>query len=231
MIQLEQAVTSEPGPTAEAVMAPLDELLRASAARHRHLCPRQVLGVRMGLYGGAILDLPVPQTDKRLYVIAETDGCALGAIVVATNCSPGRRTMVLEDFGKIAATFVDTQSARAVRIVPRPPIRSTATAYAPEARSKWESQLLGYQRMPYEELFELQEVQLLVSIRQLISQPGYKAICDRCGEEINNEREVVLGRTTLCRACAGQSYYALLAVLPATHAVSECSSTSLHTVR
>jgi len=202
-------------------MIPLDELLRESASRHRHLCPRQVLGVRMGLYGGAVLDLPVPQIDKRLYVIAETDGCALGAVVVATNCSPDRRTLFIEDFGKIAATFVDTQTGRAVRIIPRPAIRSTAAAYAPpEARSEWESQLLGYRRMPYEELFELQEVQLLVPIRGLISQPRCKAICDRCGEEINNQREVVLEGATLCRACAGQSYYALFAALPATHAVA-----------
>lgn len=206
-------------------MTSLYELLRATAAKHRHLCPRQVLGVRMGLYGGKVLGLSLPQTDeKRLYVIVEADGCASDAIVAATNCWPGRRTMRIEDFGKIAATFVDTQSERAIRIIPRPIARGTARLYAPEARCKWDAQLLGYQRMPDEELFEVQEVQLLTPIEQLISRPGCKAICDRCGEEITNKREVVSEGMTLCRACAGHSYYALLAVLPAAYQVAAADS-------
>jgi formylmethanofuran dehydrogenase subunit E len=34
-------------------MPTLKELLDQTAAMHRHLCPRQVLGVRMGLYANA----------------------------------------------------------------------------------------------------------------------------------------------------------------------------------
>ena len=41
-------------------MEAVDELLSASAALHDHLCPRQVLGVRMGLLAGQILDLDLP---------------------------------------------------------------------------------------------------------------------------------------------------------------------------
>ncbi len=33
-------------------MTSLDELLSRSAALHKHLCPRQVLGVRMGMLAG-----------------------------------------------------------------------------------------------------------------------------------------------------------------------------------
>jgi len=97
-------------------MTILPELLDASAALHRHLCPRQVLGVRMGMLAGELLGLALPQTDKRLYVVAETDGCAVDGISAATNCWVGRRTLRVEDFGKVAATFVDTQTDRAVRI-------------------------------------------------------------------------------------------------------------------
>ena len=86
-------------------MTPLTELLKESAALHRHLCPRQVLGVRMGLLAAEVMGLDLPQTDKRLLTIIETDGCAADGISVATGCWVGRRTLRVEDYGKVAATF------------------------------------------------------------------------------------------------------------------------------
>jgi formylmethanofuran dehydrogenase subunit E len=179
----------------------------------------------MALLAGQALGLELPQTDKRLLTIVETDGCAIDGIAVATNCWVGRRTMRLEDYGKVAATFVDTHTGQTLRIVPRADARRRAREYAPEARNKWEAQLLGYQRMPANELLVVQLVQLKTPIEQIVSRPGHKAICEICGEEIMNEREVmrdgpsalptVAGQAlTLCRACAGESYYLLPAELP-----------------
>jgi formylmethanofuran dehydrogenase subunit E len=188
-------------------MKTLTELLDESAAMHHHLCPRQVLGVRMGLLAGELLGLNLPQTHKRLYVIVETDGCFIDGVSVATNCWVGRRTLRVEDFGKVAATFVDTDTGGAIRIVPCSDARHRARAYAPEAGSKWEAMLLGYQRMPADELFSLAPVHLQTPIEKIVSRPGKKAICDFCGEEIMNEREIARESTTLCRACAGYAYY------------------------
>ena len=42
-------------------MPPLEELLEMSSARHQHLCPRQVLGVRMGVRAGVELGLELRQ--------------------------------------------------------------------------------------------------------------------------------------------------------------------------
>ncbi len=165
----------------------------------------------MGLYAGELPGLALPQSDKRLYTIVETDGCAADGIGVAVNCWVGRRTMRIEDYGKVAATFVDTQTGVTLRLVPRPTVRHAARVYAPQAVNKWDAQLVGYQLMPADELFEVQQVQLRTSIEQIISRPGRKAICAVCGEEIMNEREVLREGVTLCRACAGESYYALLA--------------------
>ena len=110
---------------------------------------------------------------------------------------------------KVAATFVDTQTGQALRLVPRPNVRGDARAYASQAANKWEAQLIGYQLMPAAELFDVQEVALRTPIAQIISRPGRKALCAACGEEIMNEREVVRDGTALCRACAGEGYYAL----------------------
>jgi formylmethanofuran dehydrogenase subunit E len=188
-------------------MPTLTELLEASSALHRHLCPRQVLGVRMGLLAGELLDLPVPQTDKRLFTLVETDGCAADGVAVATNCWVGRRTLRVEDLGKVAATFVDTATGRAVRVAPRPQARALARGLAPEARNKWEAQLLGYQRLPAAQLLSAQAVRLKTPIEHIISRPGLKALCAHCGEEIMNEREVVQAGRVLCRTRAGAGYY------------------------
>jgi formylmethanofuran dehydrogenase subunit E len=188
----------------------LAELLEESSALHRHLCPRQVLGARTGMLAGQILGLILPQEKKRLLTIVESDGCYADGVSVATNCWVGRRTLRVEDYGKTAATFVDTQTGRAIRIIPSPESRALAPDYALEAKNRWESMLLGYQRMPDEELFAVQEVALLTPVAEIISRPGIRVNCDRCGEEIINEREVARNGQILCRSCAGGGYYALV---------------------
>lgn len=188
-------------------MPTFEEFLQRSATLHQHLCPRQVLGVRMGLAGGRWLGIDVPQSDKRLLTIVETDGCGADGIAVATGCSLGRRTMYFYDFGKVAATFVDTHTGRAVRVVPSSVSRKLAKTYAPEAEDRWHAYLLGYQRMPDEELLDIREVALSISVAELLSKDGYRVNCDRCGEEIINEREILREGLTLCRPCAGGRYY------------------------
>lgn len=190
-------------------MASLAQRLEISSSLHRHLCPRQVLGVRMGMLAERELGLELPQADKRLLTIVETDGCFADGVSAATGCWVGRRTLRIEDFGKAAATFVDTLAGRAIRITPRLEARETAHVYAPEARSKWEAQLLGYQRMPDEALLAVREVCLKTPVEQIISHPGYRQVCQVCGEEIINEREVRCQDSALCRGCAGQAYYVL----------------------
>ena len=191
-------------------MPTLEELLQKSALFHNHLCPRQVLGVRMGLAAGRWLGLKVPQTDKRILTLVETDGCFIDGLAVATGCHIGRRSMVVYDFGKVAATFVDTQTGQAARIVPSAQSRQLAKSYAPEAESRWHDYLYGYQRMPDEELLTIQEVILDLSLAEILSKDGYRVNCDICGEEIINEREVYREGLTLCRPCAGERYYHLV---------------------
>ena len=188
-------------------MTSFEELLAQSAELHKHLCPRQVLGVRMGLYAGTLLGLELPQSRKRLLTIMKTDGCGADGVAVGTNCWVGRRTMRIEDYGKMAATFVDVKTETAVRIHPHRHCRKTTLSCAPEAKNKWEGYLLGYQRMPVERLFAYQTVQLTQCLAEIISKPGMRTLCDKCGEEIINQREILRDGVTLCKGCAGGAYY------------------------
>lgn len=208
---LEQMVTKIPDTQL------LNELLDDSARRHNHLCPRQVLGVRIGLRGLQELGLanchglPRFTNDrKRLLTIVETDGCGLDGIAVATDCAVGRRTLRVLDYGKVAATLVDTRSRRAVRVSPNAASRELALEYAPDARSRWHSYLHGYQLIPDQDLLNVEEVALTQTLEKILSKPGARAICAHCGEEIINEREVIAEGQTLCRSCHGDAYYRTL---------------------
>lgn len=188
-------------------MSDLAALLETVARRHRHLCPRQVLGVRMGLAGTAALGLTLPRADRRLVIIVESDGCFADGLEVATGATLGRRTLRVVDYGKIAATFVDMATGTALRARPRDGVRERALAYAPQERRRYFGQLLGYQRMPDHELLVIQPVRLAAPASDLLGRAGYRTRCAACGEEIINGREVWREESVLCRACAGNSYY------------------------
>src|SRR5512147_1651333 len=104
-------------------MPTLDDLLKDSATHHHRICPRQVLGVRIGLLADRLFEMTLPQLEKRLLAIAETDGCFVDGLSAASGCYVGRRTLRIEDYGKTAATFVDILTEQAIRITPRIEIR------------------------------------------------------------------------------------------------------------
>jgi hypothetical protein len=106
----------------------------------------------MGMLAADVLQLGLPQSDKRLFVFMETDGCTSDGVAVATGAWVGRRTMRMVDYGKVAATFVDTETGRAIRIFPSPQARQLAAQAAPEAPDRWHAQLIGYQRLPDSDL-------------------------------------------------------------------------------
>jgi formylmethanofuran dehydrogenase subunit E len=185
----------------------LETILERSAAMHDHLCPRQVLGARMGLYARELLGADATWRRKRLFVFVETDGCFADGVSAATNCWLGHRTMRLVDQGKVAATFVDTDTGRAVRIVPQPTSRTSAVAWAPGAPDRWHAQRDGYRLMPAGELLQARPVSLIVSMGEIVSEPRGRSNCSRCGEEVINHRETYVDGQPRCLRCAGLDLY------------------------
>jgi formylmethanofuran dehydrogenase subunit E len=189
-------------------MNELLDYLNASRARHSHLCPRQVLGVRIAMAALAWLDLDRwTKRRKHLLVISETNGCFVDGIEVAAQVSVGHRTLRVEDYGKIAATFVDLKTARAIRLHPAEGIRELAREYFPLEKRAYYSQLKGYQIIPDTELLNAEWVRLDRDIDQIMGSPRQRACCSGCREEIINGREIRQEDVTLCMACAGQAYY------------------------
>lgn len=185
----------------------IQHLLEKSAQHHSHLCPRQILGVRIGLAGMKALGLEANQGSKRLLVIVETDGCFADGVTAATNCTVGHRTLRVEDYGKVAATFIDTKTDHSVRVAPALDVREQAVASCPHESRHYFAQMEAYRILPDETLLTVTQVQLTTSIRAILSRPGVRVNCAACGEEIMNEREVIVDGQPFCRACAGEAYY------------------------
>ncbi len=193
-------------------MPTLDELLREAEVAHGHLCAGQILGVRMALHGLDLLGLDDPRGKhrKRLVTFVEIDRCATDAIGVVTGCRLGKRALKFRDWGKMAATFVDLETGKAVRVSAKESSKQKARELHPEIESKNQQQMLAYREMPPNDLFDVQWVSVKLGPEDM---PGFKAdriTCAVCGEGINFKREVLRGGKTLCRACAGESYYELL---------------------
>jgi formylmethanofuran dehydrogenase subunit E len=192
-------------------MEKLEELYQQTAARHYHLCPRQVLGVRMGLLAGQKLGLEFPQKGKRAFCFCECDGCGMDGIATGSGCQVERRTMRIMDYGKLSATFVDTKTGRAVRVAPKRDIRNKFSLLGLDDEQRWQAMLDGYKVMSDEEMFDWRYVTLTVDLAAIISRPGLRVTCEICGEEVTNEREVRLDGRTLCKSCAGDTYFQFMA--------------------
>jgi formylmethanofuran dehydrogenase subunit E len=190
-------------------MKTFEEYVSLAGQAHGHICAGQILGVRMALCGLGLLGIEDPdgKDRKRLATFVEIDRCITDAIGVVTGCRLGKRTLRFRDFGKVAATFCDLESGRAVRLVAKESARQRAIELCPEIPDKKQQQIRAYREMPEEELFDVQWVRLRVEPEDL---PGFKAprvTCVQCGESINFKREVARDGRVLCRACAGESYY------------------------
>jgi formylmethanofuran dehydrogenase subunit E len=179
----------------------------ASAAQHERLCPRQVLGVRIGIAAGEALGLTLPRDDKRLLLFAETDGCVLDGVTAATGCTVGHRTLRIIDYGRVAVTAVDVETERAVRIAPRAGVRELAISFAGDALPRYHAQVEGYQQIPEHDLLCVEPVSLTFDLAALLGRRGARVDCSRCGEEVLNGREVYLGGGPVCPGCQGGAYY------------------------
>ena len=202
-------------------MRDFQTLLRDAAERHGHLCAGQVLGVRMALRGLNELGVDPDREPKRILAWVEIDRCATDAIATVTGCSLGRRTLKFLDYGKMAATFVDTQTQRAVRVVALESARERARAYAPPDMERHQAELVAYQNMPDEELMRVYEVRVAMSEFDLPGPPRRRVTCACCGEGVNDGREVIHHGETLCRACAENSGDSLMLRVPIGTALEE----------
>lgn len=186
-----------------------ETLLERSASLHGHLCPGQVLGVKMSMLGlrSIGIDDPMGKDRKSIIVFVEMDRCATDAVQSVTGCSLGHRTMKFLDYGKMAATFLNIRTGRAVRVLAKEEAREGARTYCPGIEDKYAAQLEAYKKMPDDELFRLMEVDVPLKPQDMPGRPIRRVQCSSCGEYVQDMREVQKDGKNFCKACATTPYY------------------------
>ena len=189
-------------------MKSLAEFLELAAQSHGHMCPGQVLGVRMAMRGLRELGFDDPaKFRKRLVTFVEIDRCATDAVSLVTGCRLGKRSLKFLDYGKVAATFLDLETRRALRVLARDDSRAKAKSMFPEIAEESRRQLEAYKVMDEAELFVVENVEVNLPADDLPGRPRSRVACDECGEGINDGRERRVNGRVLCRSCAGENYY------------------------
>ncbi len=184
-------------------------LLEESVRMHGHLCPGQVLGIKMSMLGLSEIGIgdPKGQDRKSIMVFVEMARCLTDAIQSVTGCSLGRRTMKFMDYGKTAATFLNLKTRRAVRVVAREESRQKAKELFPGIENKYLAQAEAYKIMSDKELFDVMEVVVKLNPEDMPGRSMRRIRCDDCGEYVQDLREVYKEGRVLCRACSDSRYY------------------------
>jgi formylmethanofuran dehydrogenase subunit E len=187
----------------------LDELLIDAEVAHGHLCAGQVLGVRLAMRGLELLGIDDPRGKdrKRLITFVEIDRCATDAVAVVTGCRLGKRALKFRDWGKVAATFVDLETGKAIRVCAKESSKALARQIHPEIENKNQQQMLAYREMSNDDLFTERWVKVVLPPEELPGYKGDRVVCAECGEGINFQREVRQDGRILCRGCSGERYY------------------------
>lgn len=191
-------------------MQPLDELLEECGRLHGHMCAGQLLGARMAVLGCRLIGVDDPRgaDRKKLIVWVEIDRCMADAVGAVTGVRLGKRSLKYLDYGKVAATFYNTETGEAARVVALEESRELADARHPEIESKKERQFRAYREATDEELFKVERVEVEYGEMDKPGRPRSRVICARCGEGINDGREVAGPKdSALCRPCASGGYY------------------------
>lgn len=183
-------------------MRSLEELFKESSSLHNHHCAGQVLGVRMAMVGCREVGIDEPKGCKKLVVYVEIDRCATDAVQAVTGCSLGKRTLKFLDYGKMAATFVNTETQQAVRVLAKDDARALAPRYVQDCANPREAQKQAYRVMPEDTLFSVKPVTLEVPAQEMPGYHGDRVQCAECGEGINHHRELQRSGHTLCIPCA-----------------------------
>ncbi|HYO90336.1 MAG TPA: FmdE family protein [Pyrinomonadaceae bacterium] len=191
-------------------MALLDELLEECGRLHGHICPGQLLGVRMALLGCRLIGIEDARgaDRKRLIVWVEIDRCMTDAVSAVTGVRLGRRSLKFFDYGKVAATFLNTETGEAVRVLALDEARMLADERYPQLESKKERQLRAYREATDEELFKVRRVSVKYDQMDAPGRTRSRVACAVCAEGINDGREVMQSDgQKLCRPCALGGYY------------------------
>jgi formylmethanofuran dehydrogenase subunit E len=179
-------------------MQDFEYYLKKAGDYHGHICAGIVYGTRISLAAMKALGLNPDLKNKNLIVYTEIDRCMTDAVQVISGCHLGHRSMKYVDYGKFAATFVNTDTGKAVRGTIKEDFKSSDDV---------NELIKTVASLQEDAVVNLQEVKVAIPEIDLPGFPQQKAVCSACGERIMDGREVNKNGAVYCRACANGKYY------------------------
>lgn len=191
-------------------MKPFEQLLEGASEFHGHMCPGQVVGVRMAILGCRLIGLEDPSSPeqiKKLIVFVEMDRCTADAVAYVTGVKLGRRSLKFRDYGIMAATFLNLETGKAVRVLSTEESRDLAAFYAKGISTLREQQITAYKTMPDNVLFRVFEVSVTLNESDYPGPSGSKFTCMKCGQVIRDNRQVNERGLMVCKPCTDDCYF------------------------
>ncbi len=182
-----------------------DNLNRA-VSFHGHLCLGQVLGVHLAERGMEVIRTTDP---NEIIVYVENDRCIADAIQIITGTRLGRRSMKLVNYGKMAATFINTRTGDAYRVW----VSGKVNEMIGEISSDMQEREMQYKTVLEscsDDIVSVQRVSVDIPGWEMPGKPQRIVICNRCKEKVMDGKDVLHDDGPLCMACAGNPYYQLL---------------------
>jgi len=179
-----------------------ENLVAQAGKFHGDICHGIRIGTRMTMSGLRRIGITDPKgvDRKKMIVFVEIDRCTTDAIMALTGCRPGKRSMKIRDYGKMAATFINIETNKAVRVVVKAGQKAGGNGSDPD-----------FATMSEEELFTINEVEVPLRPEDMPGKPLSRIPCMRCGEIIMDGREVRSEDRILCPPCAAATdYYRIL---------------------
>lgn len=182
------------------------DLLKKAGEFHGDICTGIAMGTKLAIYGMKTLGMTPGEKDKRLIVFTEIDRCIADAIVSVTKTSLGKRSLKPMGYGKFAATFVNTDTGEAIRLVDIG-ANKKKDKHGKEEEETIDEIIKRINETPAEDLFEVQKVSVKLNETDLPGKPVEIAICAECGEIIMDGKHHLKGGHAYCTSCINESYY------------------------
>lgn len=181
------------------------ETLVAGAEKfHGGICNGIKTGTRMTMSGLERIGIVDPKgaDRKKLMVFVEIDRCCTDAIMALTGCRPGKRTMKIREYGKMAATFINLETEKAVRV----------SVKAEKGTDAGKTDPPDMATAPEKMLFDIVDVKVFMAFEEMPGKSMRRTICDCCGEYVLDGRELEREDGNFCRPCTEkENYYSVVA--------------------
>jgi formylmethanofuran dehydrogenase subunit E len=155
----------------------------------------------MALKGLSLLGLSPDDDLRDLMIFLESDRCMADAVYVVTGITLGRRRLKLLDLGKAAMTFLDLKSGKAFRVAASSKIRP---------RRDQEDLPSFWGAYGDDEILSYREAKVRLRPEDLPGRPTRRVTCQECGEDVLDNKDILVDGKTLCLTCAGMSHHGFI---------------------